>query len=108
MLSLPRIPQLPDLSHVPFCVLALLEGHELRRETIRAELRSLSIERDDSSFCVLTHRLEQRGLIVSRQTRKGSSGASGTKKAYRLTPEGHAALENCSAFYSRPTPVLVR
>ena len=107
MITAPRIPRLPDISHVQFFTLESLMVCPLPGKELRSELHEVGWARSQPTFHELTKRLEERGLIRGFYVRKFVGFFSIRERHFEITVAGVRAYHEAQAFYSNGAAVPV-
>jgi hypothetical protein len=100
MISPPRIPELPDISHAQFFVLESLMVCPLRGKDLRDELQEFGWLKTNATFYELTNRLEQLGYLKGYYTVKLVGKYAVRERHYEITVAGIRAYHAAHAFYS--------
>ena len=94
-----RKPQLPDLTHLQFLVLAVLHGGEQPGRVVRDALAAYGVRRSAAAFYQMMARLERDGLVDGYYGQVVVGDQSVTERRYRITPEGARLWTRAHAFY---------
>ena len=100
MISPPRIPELPDVTHAQFFVLESLMVCPLRGKDLRDELEEFGWLRTNATFYSLTNRLEELGYVEGFYTAKIVGRFAVRERHYEITVAGLRAYHAAHAFYS--------
>jgi len=88
-----RKPQLPDLTHLQFLVLAVLHGG------VRDALAAYGVRRSAAAFYQMMARLERDGLVDGYYGQVVVGDQSVTERRYRITTAGTKVWSETRAFY---------
>lgn len=94
-----RKPQLPDLTHLQFLVLAVLHGGEQPGRVVRDALAAYGVRRSAAAFYQMMARLERDRLVDGYYGQVVVGDQSVTERRYRITPAGTKVWSDTRAFY---------
>jgi len=94
-----RKPQLPDLTHLQFLVLAVLHGGEQPGRVVRDALAAYGVRRSAAAFYQMMARLERDGLVDGYYGQIVVGDQSVTERRYRITTAGTKVWSETRAFY---------
>ena len=94
-----RKPQLPDVTHLQFLVLAVLRGGEQPGRVVRDALTAYGVRRSAAAFYQMMARLERDGLVDGYYGLVVVGDQSVTERRYRITPAGTRIWSDTRAFY---------
>ena len=94
-----RKPQLPDLTHLQFLVLAVLHGGEQPGRVVRDALAAYGVRRSAAAFYQMMARLERDGLVDGYYGQVVVGDQSVTERRYRITAAGTKVWSETRAFY---------
>ena len=100
MISPPRIPDLPEITHAQFFVLESLMCSPMPGKYLREELELFGWLRTNATFYELTKRLEALGFIEGYYTAKIVGDFAVRERHYEVTVAGIRAYHAAHAFYS--------
>ncbi len=100
MITPPRVPHPPSISHLQFFVLrTLLQGSRHGR-SIREELSARLVTRSDRTVNQATRRLEAQGLITGTYRASMVGDYAVRERRYDITVAGRRAYEQSRAFHN--------
>ena len=108
MITPPRIPQLPAVTHVQFFVLESLMACPLPGKELRSELRANGWLRSKRNYDQITNTLEETGLVRGWNAHANVGDAADGEGHYEITVAGMRAYHAALAFYCNRAPQLVR
>jgi hypothetical protein len=100
MITPPRIPHLPDITHVQFFVLESLMVCPLRGKDLRDELEEFGWLRTNETFPELINQLEKLGFVVGFYAVRILGDVELLDHRYELTVAGMRAYHRAHPFYS--------
>ncbi|MFC1640167.1 hypothetical protein ACFL3B_05330 [Gemmatimonadota bacterium] len=100
MISPPRIPEIPEITHAQFFVLESLMVCPLRGKDLRDELQEFGWLKNTRTFYQLTKRLEELGLLAGFYTARIVGDYAVRERHYEITVAGVRAYHAAHAFYS--------
>ena len=100
MISSPRIPDLPDVTHAQFFALETLMVCPLPGKELRAELDEFGWLKTNSTFYELTKRLEELGFIAGYYTARIVRDFAVRERHYEITVAGVRAYHAAHTFYT--------
>lgn len=89
----------PEITHLQFSVLALLQAGEQSGKAVRRRLGGLGMRRSGPAFYQLMSRLEDAGLAEGRYEQRVVDGQVIKERHYTITGDGVAAWEATRDFY---------
>lgn len=107
MITPPRIPQLPTITHVQFFALKALMCHSKSATTLQAELSERGFERSEHAFNELMRRLEKLGLVRRRTTNRVEGDRAKREGRYEIAAAGERTYYAAQAFHTIPALELV-
>ena len=91
--------QLPDLTHLQFLVLGVLQNGDLPGRELRQALSGYGIRRTGPAFYQLMARLEKDRLVDGRYEQITVGDQAVTERHYRINAEGKRRWNQTRAFY---------
>jgi DNA-binding PadR family transcriptional regulator len=103
-----RKPRLPEVTHLQFLVLAVLQGGERPGRTVRKAIGHYGVRRTAAAFYQMMARLERDGLVEGWYDQITIGDQAVTERRYRATPAGARAWEETRAFYENAGLAVAR
>lgn len=91
----------PNLTHLQFVVLGLVQEGATSGKDLRAALREDGMRKSGPSFYQLMARLEDSGWVTGEYRQRVVDGQMIRERHYELTPTGTRALQASTEFYAR-------
>ena len=103
-----RKPSLPDITHLQFLVLAVLQGGERPGRAVRATIADYGVRRTGAAFYQMMARLERDGMVEGWYDQIAVGDQVVTERRYRITAAGVKAWTATRVFYEHAGPALAR
>jgi DNA-binding PadR family transcriptional regulator len=103
-----RRPRLPQVTHLQFLVLAVLQSGERPGRTVRKAIGHYGVRRTAAAFYQMMARLERDGLVEGWYDQITIGDQAVTERRYRVTPAGARAWEDTRAFYENAGLAVAR
>ncbi len=91
--------RLPELTHLQFLVLGLLQRGPVAGKQIRSGLSRFGIRKSGPAFYQLMARIEEAGWIAGEYKQRDVGGQKVRERHYKILGEGRAAWRASQAFY---------
>jgi len=93
--------EVPEITHLQFLVLAILQDGELLGREVREQLSSgHNVRKSAPAFYQLMARLEDSGAVSGQYDQMVINGQIIKQRKYKLTAEGAGAVESVRRFYA--------
>ena len=94
-----RKPRLPEVTHLQFLVLAVLQGGGQPGRTVRKAIGHYGVRRTAAAFYQMMARLERDGLVEGWYDQITIGDQAVTERRYRVTAAGAKAWQETRTFY---------
>src|SRR4030095_5862722 len=101
-----RKPRLPEVTHLQFLVLAVLQGGEPAGRTGRKAIGHYGVRRAAAAFYQMMARLERDGLVEGWYDQITIGDQAVTERRYRVTPAGGKEWEERRAGLRHGAPAV--
>ena len=103
-----RKPKLPDITHLQFLVLAVLNTGERPGRVVRKAIADYGVRRSGAAFYQMMARLERDGMVEGWYDHITIGDQTVTERRYRITAAGARAWAGTRAFYENAGLALTR
>ena len=103
-----RKPRLPDVTHLQFLVLAVLQGGERPGRVVRKAIADYGVRRSGAAFYQMMARLERDGMVEGWYDQIAIGDQTVTERRYRVTAAGTRAWAETRAFYENSNLIVAR